>query len=173
MPGNLKNSAVATGLEMISFHSSPRKGNAKELSNCHTIVLVSHASKVMLKILQARLQEFMSQECPDVHAEFWRGRRSKDQIANIFWIMEKAREFQTNIFWCLITLKPLTVWITANWKIPQEMGIPDHLACLLRNLYVGQGVTIRTGHRTIDWFKIVKGVQQGCILSPCLFNLYI
>ena len=85
---------------------------------------------------------------------------------------KKAREFWKNIYFCLTMLKPLTVWITTNWKILQEMGTPDHLTCLLRNLYAGQETTVRTGHGTIDWFQIGKGVHQGCILSPCLFNYY-
>ena len=115
MPRNLKNSAVATGLEMISFHSSPRKGNAKELSNCHTIVLVSHASKVMLKILQARLQQYVNCKLPNVQAGFRKGRGTRYQIANICWIIKKEREFQKNIYFCFIDdAKVLTVWITIN-----------------------------------------------------------
>ena len=100
MPANLENSAVATGLEKVSFHSNPKKGNAKECSNYHTIALISHASKVMLKILQARLQQYMNHELPDVQAGFRKGRGPRDQIANILWIMEKAREFQRNIYFC-------------------------------------------------------------------------
>ena len=102
MPANLENSAVATGLEKVSFHSIPKKGNAKECSNYCTIALISHASKVMLKILQARLQQYMKYELPDVQAGFRKGRRTRDQIANICWIMEKAREFQKNIYFCFI-----------------------------------------------------------------------
>ena len=127
----------------------------------------------MLKILQARLQQYVNHEFSDVQAEFRKGRGTRDQIANIRWIMEKAREFQKNIYFCLLTMpQPLTVWITTNWKILQEMGIPDHLTCLLRNLYPGQKATVRTGHGTTDWFQIGKGIRQGCILSTCLFNLY-
>ena len=97
-----------------------------------------------------------------------------NQIANIRWIIKKAREFQKNIYSALLTMpKPLTVWITANWKILQEMGIPDHLTCLLRNLYAGKEATVKTGHGTTDWFQIGKGVHQACTLSLCLFNLYI
>ena len=126
----------------------------------------------MLKILQARIQQYVNHELPDVQAGFRKGKETRDQIANICWIMEKAREFQKNIYICLLTIpKPLTVWITTNWKILKEMGIPDHLICLLRNLYAGQEATLRTGHGT-DWFQIGKGVCQGCILSPCLFNFY-
>ena len=103
-----------------------------------------------------------------------KGRGTRDQTANICWITEKAKELQKNIYFCLLTTpKPLTLWITTNWKILQEMGIPDHLTCFLRNLYAGQEGTVRTRHDgTMDWFKIGKGVHQGCILSPCLFNLY-
>ena len=113
MPANLENSAVATGL--VSFHSIPKKGNAKECSNYHTIALISHASKVMLKILQARLKQYVNRELPDVQAGFRKGRGTRDQIANIHWIIKKAREFQKNIYFCFIDYaKALTVWITMN-----------------------------------------------------------
>ena len=102
MPANLENSAVATGLEKVSFHSNPKKANAKECSDYHTIALISHANKVMLQILQARLQQYVNQELPDVQASFRKGRGTRDQIANICWIIEKAREFQKNIYFCLI-----------------------------------------------------------------------
>ena len=172
MPTNLENSAVATGLEKFGI-PIPKKGNAKECSNYHTIALILHASKVMFKILQVRLQQYMNHELPDVQGGFRKGRESRDQIANIHWIIEKAREFQKNIYFCFIDhVKALTVWITINWKILKEMEIPDHLTCLLRNLYAGQEATVRTGHGTTDWFQIGKGVRQGYILSPCLFNLY-
>ena len=115
----------------------------------------------------------MNQELPDVQAGFRKGRGTRGQIANICWIIKKAREFQKNIYFCFMTTpNPLTVWITTNWKILKEMGIPDHLTCLLRNLYAGQEATVRTEHRTMDWFQIGKEVYQGYILSPCLFNLY-
>ena len=119
----------------------------------------------MLKILQARLQQYMNQELPDVQGGFRNGRGTRDQIANICWIIEKAREFQknTSASALLTTSKPLTVWITTNWKILQEMGIPDHLTCFLRNLYAGQEATVRTRHETMDWFQIGKGMCQGCI----------
>ena len=114
MPANLENSAVATGLEKVSFHSSP-KGNAKECSNYYTIALISHASKVMLKILQARLQQYVNRELPDVQAGFRKGQGTRDQIANMRWIMEKARKFQKNIYFCFIDYaKALIVWITIN-----------------------------------------------------------
>ena len=136
--------------------------------------LISHASKVMLKILQARLQQYVSRELPDVQACFRKGRGTRDQIANIRWIIEKAREFQKNIYFCFLDYTKASDCVDHNklWKSLQEMGIPDHLTCLLRNLYAGQETTVRTGHGTTDWFQIGKGVLQGCILSPCLFNLY-
>ena len=116
----------------------------------------------------------MNHELPDVQAGYRKGRGTRDQIANIQWIIKKARESQkkTSLSALLTMPKPLTVWITTNWKILKEMGIPDHLICLVRNLYVGQEATVRTGHGTKDWFQIGKGVYQGCILSPCLFNFY-
>ena len=134
MPANLGNSAVATGLEKLVFNSIPKKGNAKECSNYCTIVLISHASKVMLKILQARLQQYMNYELPDVQAGFRKGRGTRDQIANIHSIIEKAREFQKNIYFCFIDYAKDFNCVDHNklWKILQEMGIPDHLTCLLR-----------------------------------------
>uniref|UniRef100_A0A4W2CW96 RNA-directed DNA polymerase n=1 Tax=Bos indicus x Bos taurus TaxID=30522 RepID=A0A4W2CW96_BOBOX len=153
------------------FIPIPKKGNAKECSNYRTIALISHASKVMLKILQTRLQQYVNRELPDVQAGFRKGRGTRNQIANIRWIMGKVREFQKNIYFCFKP-KPYCVDHNKLWKILKEMGIPDHLTCLLRNLYAGQEATVRTGHGTTDWFQIGKGVHQGCILSPCLFNLY-
>ena len=174
MPANLENSAVATGLEQVSFHSNPKEGNAKECSNYCKIALISHASKVMLKILQARLQQYMNREIPDVQSGFRKGRGTRDQIANISWIIEKATEFQKNIPFCFIDYTKAFDCVAHNklWKILKEMGIPDHLICLLRNLYAGQEAIVRIGHGTTDWFQIGKGVYQGCIFSPCLFNLY-
>ena len=139
MPANLENSVVATGLEKISFHSNPKKGNAEECSNYYTIALISHARKVMLKILQDRLQQYVNCELPNVRAGFRKGRRTRDQIANIRWIMEKAREFQKNIYFCFIDYAKAFDCVDHNklWKILKEMGIPDHLTCLLRNLYAG------------------------------------
>ena len=169
MPANLEKSAVATGLEKVSFQSN-LKGNAKECSNYCTIALISQASKVMLKILQ----QYMNHELPDVQAGFRKGRGTRDQIANIHWIMEKAREFQKDINFCFIDYAKAFDCVDHHklWKILKEMGLPDHLACLLSNLYAGKEARIRTGHGTTDWFQIGKGVCQGCILSPCLFNLY-
>ena len=129
----------------------------------------------MLKILQARLQQYMNRELPDVQAGFRKGRGTRDQAANIRWIMEKAREFQKNIYFCFIDYAKAFDCVDHNklWKILKVMGIPDHLTCLLRNLYAGQEATVRTGHGTTDWFQVGKGVCQGCILSPCLFNFYV
>ena len=124
----------------------------------------------MLKILQARLQQYVNHELPDVQAGFRKGRGTRDQIANILWIMEKAREFQRNIYFCFIDFD--CVYHNKLWKILKQMGIPEHLTCLLRNLYTGQEATVRTGHGTTDWSQIGKGVCQGCILSPCLLNFY-
>ena len=128
----------------------------------------------MLKILQARLQQYVNRELPDVQAGFRKGRGTRDQIANIRWIMEKAREFQKYIYFCFIDYAKAFDCVDHNklWKILQEMRIPDHLTCFLKNLYAGQEAMVRTGHATTDWFQIGKGVLQGCILSPCLFNLY-
>ena len=115
----------------------------------------------------------MNHDLPDVQAGFRKGRGTKDQTANIPWIIEKAREFQKNIYFCFVDYDKALDCVDHNklWRILKEMGIPDHLTCLLRNLYAGQEATVRTGNKTIDWFQIRKGVRQGCILSPCLFNL--
>uniref|UniRef100_A0A8C0AC82 RNA-directed DNA polymerase n=1 Tax=Bos mutus grunniens TaxID=30521 RepID=A0A8C0AC82_BOSMU len=270
MSANLENSAVATGWKRSVFIPIPKKGNAKECSNYCTIVLISHASKIMLKILQARLQQYVNCELPYIQAGFRKGRGTRDQIANICWIIKKIREFKINICCCCccvasvvsdsvrphrqqptrlphpwdspgkntgvschfllqcmkvkreseVTHSCLTLsdcmefslpgssvhgifqarvleWVAIAfpeiniyfcfidyakafdcvdhnkmWKILKEMGIPDHLTCPLRNLYAGQEATVRTGHGTTDWFQIRKGVCQGCILSPYLFNVY-
>ena len=128
----------------------------------------------MLEILQARLQQYVNHELPDVQAGFRKGRGTRDQIANIHWIMKKARKFQKNIYFCFIDYAKAFDCVDYNklWKILKEMELPDHLTCLLRNLYAGQEATVRTVHGTMDWFQIGKGVRQGCILSPCLFNFY-
>ena len=156
------------------FIPIPKKGNTKESSNYRTISLISHVIEVMLKILQARLQQYVNRELPDVQAEVRKGRGTRDQIANIPWINENAREFQKNTYFFFIDNAKAFDCVDHNklWKILQEMEIPDHLTCLLRNLYAGQEATVRTRHETTDWFQIGKGVCQGCILSPCLFNLY-
>jgi len=156
------------------FISIPKKGNAKECSNYHTIALISHVSKVMFKILQGRLQQYVNCELPDVQAEFRKARGTRDEIANVPWIIKKAREFEKSIYFCFIDYtKPLTVWVNnKQWKILKEIGLTDHLTCLLRNVYAGQEATVRIEHGTTDQCQIRKGVCQGCILSPCLFNLY-
>ena len=127
----------------------------------------------MLRILQAKLQQYVNQELPDVQTGFRKGRGTRDRIANIHWIIKKAREFQKNIYLCFIDYAKAFDYVDHNklWEILQEIGIPDHLTCLLRNLYAGQEVTVRTTRGTMDWIKIGKGIHQGCILSPCLFNL--
>ena len=133
------------------FIPVPKKGNAKESQTVAQLHL-SHTDKVMLKILQARLQQYMNCERPDVQTGFRKGRGIRDQIANIHWIIKKARHFQKNIYFCFIDYaKPLTVRTTANWKILKEKGIPDHLTCLLRNLYAGQEATVRTGHASVQF----------------------
>ena len=138
------------------------------------IALISHASQVILRILQARLQQYMNHELPEVQAGFRKGRGTRDQIANIRWIIEKARELQKHIYFCFTDYAKAFDCVDHNklWKVLKEIGIPDHLICLLRNLYAGQEATVRTGHGTTYWFQIGKGVCDGCILSPCLFNLY-
>ena len=208
---NLENSAVATGLEKVSFNSSPKERHAKEYSDYQTIMLISSTNKVKLKILHARLQQYVNWELPDVQAGFKKSRETKDQIANIRWIIEKTREFQKNIYFCFIVLawkipgteesgglqsmgshrirhhwsdlaaaaaasltmqKPLTVWISTNCGKLLEMGIPDHLTCLIRNLYVDQEKAVRILYGTSDWLKTEKTVYQSCISSPSLFSLY-
>ena len=173
MPPNLENSAVATGLEMLVFIPIPKKGNDKECSNYHTTALISHTSKVMVKILQARLQQYVNHELSDVQAGFRKGRGTRDQITNIQWIIEGAREFQKNIYFCFIDYTKAFDYVNRSklWKILKEVGTPGHLTFFQRNLYAGQKATVRTCHQTTDWFQIRKGVQ-GCVLSPCLFNLY-
>ena len=158
---------------MSVFISIPKKGSAKECSNYQTIVLILHDSQVMLKILQAKIQQYMNWEIPDVQAGFRKGRGTRDQVANLCWIVEKEREFQkTSTSASLTKPNPLTVWMTTRCGKLLETGISDHLTCFVRNLYVGQETTVRTLHGTMEWFKIGKGVHQGCELSPCLFNLY-
>ena len=154
MPANLENSAVATGLEKVSFISIPKKGNAKECSNYHTIAVILHACKSMLKILQARLQQYVNRELPDVQAGYRKGRGTKDQIANIQWIIKKPRK-KKKIYFCFIDYAKAFDCVNHNklWKILKEMGIPDHLTCLLRNLYGAQEAIVRTGHGTADCSK--------------------
>ena len=128
----------------------------------------------MFKTLQARLQQYVNHELPDVQAGFIKGRGTRYQIASICWVIVKAKEYQKNIYFCFIDYAKAFDCVDHDklWKILKEMGIPDHLICLLRNLYAGQEATVRTRHGTADWFQIRKRVRQGCILSPCLFNFY-
>ena len=174
MPANLENSALATGLEKVSFHSNPKERQSQRMLKYCTVALISHASKVMLKILQARLKQYVNQELPDVQAGFRKGRGTRDQIASIRWIIEKAREFQKNIYFCFIDYAKAFDCVDHNnlWKILKEIGIPDQLTCLSRNLYAGQEATVSTGHGKTDWSQIRERVPQGCILSLCLFDLY-
>ena len=156
------------------FIPIPKKGNAKEYSNYSTIALISHASKVMLKILQARLQQYVNREPPGVQAVFRKGRGTRDQIGNICWIIKKAREFQKNIYFCFIDYDKAFDCVDQNklWKILKEMGLPEHLTCLLRNLYVGQKAAVRNGYRTTDCFQIGKGVHQAVYCHPaCLTSM--
>ena len=158
------------------FIPIPKKGNAKECSNYCTIALTSHTSKVLLNILQARIQQYMNHELPDIQAEFRKGRGTRDQIANISWIIKKKQESSRKkhllpLYWLCYFYFIDCMDHNKLWNV-QEMGIPDDLTCLLRNLYAGQEATVRTWYGTRDWFQTIKGVRQGCILSPCLFNLY-
>ena len=155
----------------------PKEVNAKECSNYHTIALISHASKIMLKILQARLQQYMNHELPYVPAcfmNFHMFQRNKRSICQHLLDHEKRKRVPVNIYFCFFHYAKAFVCVDHNklWKTLKELGEPDPLTCLLRNLYAGQEATVRTGHGTTDWFQIGKVVCQGCILSPCFFNLY-
>ena len=167
MAANLENSAVATTQKKVSFQPFPKKVNAKEYSNYCTIILISHSSKVLLKILHDRLQQYMNCELLDVQAGFRKGRGTRDQIASIGWMTEKARAFKKKkkMHFCFIHYTKGFDCVDHNklWKI-QEMGIPGHLTCLLRNLYTGQETTDRTEHGKTNCFQIGKGVRQCCIL---------
>ena len=159
---------------MVSFHSNPKERQCQRMlklpHDCNHLTCY----KVMLKILQTRLQQYVNRELSDVQAGFRKGRGTRDQIVNIHWIIKKVTEFQKNISFSFIDYAKAFGSVDHNklWKILKEMGIPEPLICLLRNLYAGQEGTVRTGHGTTDWFQIGKAVHQGCILSPCLFNLY-
>ena len=146
--------------KMSIFIPIPKKGNAKECSNSCTIAISSHASKVILKILQARLQQYVNHKLPDVQAGFRKGRGTRDQIASICWIIKNVRVSEKHLLLLIDYAKALDcVDHNKLWKILQEMGIPDHLTCILRNLYAGQEATVRTGHGTTAWFQIGKGVH--------------
>ena len=156
-----------------AFILIPKNGNAKDCSNYCTAALLSHTSKVMLKLFQTRLQQYVKHELPDVEAGFRKGKGTRDQIANIHWIIKKAKEFQKNIYLRFIDYAKDFDWVDHKKlrKILEELGIPDHLACLLRNLYTDQE-KVRSGHGTTDWFQIEKRVRQRHIFSPFLFNSY-
>ena len=154
MPANLENSAVATGLEKVSFHSNHKEKQCQRmLKLSHNCTHLTHW-QIMLKILQARLQQYVNWELPDAQAGFRKGRGTREQIANIYWIIEKARELQKNISFCFIKYAKAFDCADNNklYKILKEMGILDYLACLLRNLYAGQEATVTTGHGTTNWF---------------------
>ena len=152
----------------LIFNPIPKKSNAKECSNYCTVAFISHASKAMLKILQPRLQQYVNHELPGVQAEFRKSRGTRDQIANIHRIIQKAREFQKNIYFCFIDYTKAFDCVDHNklWKILKEIGIPDYLIRLLRNLYVGQQATIRTGHGTMDWSELGKEYVKAVYRHP-------
>ena len=160
---------MAPGLKKISFHP-----NAKERSNCCTIALISHSTKVKLKILQARLQQSVNRELPDVQAGFRKGRGTRDQIANISCIIERAREFQKNISFCFTDYAKAFDCVDGSQQTVKnsERDGNTRPPDLPPEKSAGPEATVRTGHGTTDWFPNEKGVRQGCILSPCLFNLY-
>ena len=174
MSSNLEDPAVATGLKRSILSPTPKNSSTKECDNHWTTALISHSSKVMFKILHARLQYYVNQELPDVQGGYRKEKGTRDQIANIPWIIQKTREFQKNIYLCFINCAKAFDCVDHDklWKVLREMEIPDHLTCLLRNMYAGQEATVRNVYGKTDWFKVEKGVQQGCLLSPCLFNLY-
>ena len=146
MPANLENSGIATGLEKVSFHSNLKENNAKECPDYCIIAVISHASKIMLKILQARLHQYVKRELPDIQAGFRKGRGTRDKSANVCWIIEKAKEFPPKNYFCFTGYAKTVDCMDHNqlWKIIKEIGMPDHLTYLLRNLYPGQEVTVRT-----------------------------
>ena len=167
MPANLENSAVAQDWKKSVFIPIPKIGNAKESSNYCTIVLISHASKVMLKILQARFQQYVTVNFQMFKLDLDKAEEPEMKLPTPIG-SSKKQEFQKNIYFCFIDYVKAFDCVDHNklWEILQETGIPDYLTCLLRNLYAGQEATVRTGHGTTDWFQIGKGVRQGYILSP-------
>ena len=160
MPANLENSAVATGLEKVSFHSNPKERQCQRMLKLPTIALISHVAKVMLKILQDRLQQYANCELPDVQAGFRKGRRTRDQIANIRCSSEKQESSRKKIYFCFIDYAKAFHCVDHNklWKILKDMGVPDHLTCLLRNLYAGQEATVRIGHGSKLGKEYIKAV---------------
>ena len=167
MPANLENSAAATGLETVGFNSNPKERQGQRMLKLLHLALISHTSKVVLKILQARLQQYVNRELPDVQAGFRKGRGTRDQIANNCWIIEKAREFQKNIYLCFIDYAKAFDCVDHNklWKIWKEMGIQDRLTCLLRNLYARQKAKVRTGHYLKETHA-PKCSSQHCLSLP-------
>ena len=173
MPANLETQQWSQDWQRSVLIPISKKGNPKECSNSRTIALISHTSKVMLKILQARLQQYVNHELPDVQAVLEKAEEPEIKLATSAGSLKKQESSRkTSISASLTMPKTLTVDHNKLWKILKKMGIPDHPTCLLRNLYEGQEATVRTGHRTTDRFQIGKGVRQGCILSPYLLNLY-
>ena len=170
MPANVENSAVATGLEKSVFIPIPKKGNAKECSNYRTVALVSHTNKVMLKILQARLRQYMNLNFQMFKLDLEKAEESEIKLPTSTGSSKKQESSRkTSTSALLTTVKPLSVWIMTNWKILQDMGIGDHLTCLLRNLYAGQEATVRTDHGTTDWFQIGKeGMSRLYIVTPLI-----
>ena len=153
------------------FIPIPKKGNAKECSKYHTIALFSHTGKILLKILQARLQQYVNHELPMFKLDLKKAEEQEIKLPTSVGSLKKQKSSRKTSASALLTMpKPLTVWITANWKILKEMRIPDHLTCLLRNLYAGQEARVRTGHGTTHWFQIREGVRQSCALTPCLLT---
>ena len=166
MPANLENSAVATGLERSVFIPIPKKGNAKECSNYCTIALISYGSKVMLKIIQARLQQYVNCELPDVQSGFRKGRNQRSNCQHLLDHGKSKRVPEKHLFLLCDYAKAFAcVDHNTLWKILNEIGIPDHLTCLLQNLFSGQEATVRTGHGTTDWFQIGKGVSRLYIVT--------
>ena len=176
MPENLENSAVASGLEKVSFHSNCKERQCqrklKLLYNCTHLTCQQSSAQNSLSHASTVLESWIS----NLQAGFRKGRGTRDQTANIHWVIDKAREFQKRnlllLYWLCQSLWLCGLQQTVGDGKLQEMGTPDHLTCILRNLYAGQEATARTGHETTDYLQIGKGVCQGCILSPCLFNLY-
>ena len=170
MPANLENSAGPQDWKMSVFIPIPKKGNAKACSDYHTVALISHASKIVLKILQVRPQQYVDHNFQMFKLELERAEEPEIKLPTSNG-SRKMQEFQKNIYFCFIDYAKAFDCVDHKlWKILKEMGISDHLTCLLRNLYAGQEATVRTGQGTTDWFQIGKGVRQDCILSPCLFN---
>ena len=173
MLANLENLTVATGLEKVSLHSSLKKGNVKVCSNYCTIALISHASKVMLKILQVNFQQYMNRNFQIHRLDLEKAEEPEIKLQTSVGSLKK-QENSRNVYFIFIDYSKAFDCVDHNkaWKILQEMGIPDNLTCLLRNVYAGQEATVRTRHGTRNWFKTEEGECQDCILSPCLFNLY-